>query len=135
MGRSSGAKAHPRHHQGRCCSRASAMSPATRVPDFPIMDVLADGQEILEELGVHFETSASEAAAAATLAAPVMYPSGAAVDRWHQRRVGRWPTSLRRVTGGALIIVGGLRRRPRSCRSGRMPFDEVADPAARSQAS
>ena len=33
-----------------------------------LMDVLADAQGILGELGVHFESSASEAAAAATLA-------------------------------------------------------------------
>ena len=36
-----------------------------------LMDVLADAQPILEELGVHFEPSASEAAAAATLSASV----------------------------------------------------------------
>ena len=39
-----------------------------------LMDVLADAREVLDELGVHFENSASEAAAAATLAASVMYP-------------------------------------------------------------
>ena len=33
-----------------------------------LMDVLADGEEILNELGVHFEASASEATAAAMLA-------------------------------------------------------------------
>jgi indolepyruvate ferredoxin oxidoreductase, alpha subunit len=32
-----------------------------------LMDVLADAKDILEELGVHFEHSASEATAAATL--------------------------------------------------------------------
>ena len=32
------------------------------------MDVLADAKDVLDELGVHFENSASEAAAAATLA-------------------------------------------------------------------
>src|SRR6201982_4316387 len=43
-----------------------------------LMDVLSDANDILEELGVHFESSASEAAAAATLAASVNYPlSGA----------------------------------------------------------
>ena len=31
-----------------------------------LMDVLADANDILEELGVHFENSASEATAAAT---------------------------------------------------------------------
>ena len=34
-----------------------------------LMDVLADAREILDELGVHFESSASEAGAAAMLAA------------------------------------------------------------------
>ena len=36
-----------------------------------LMDVLSDAQGVLKELGVHFEASASEAAAAAMLAASV----------------------------------------------------------------
>ena len=44
-----------------------------------LMDVLADANEILEGLGVHFENSASEATAAATLAASVNYPLRGAV--------------------------------------------------------
>ena len=44
-----------------------------------LMDVLSDAQGILGELGVHFETSASEAAAASTLAASVNYPIRGAV--------------------------------------------------------
>src|SRR5271154_4762612 len=44
-----------------------------------LMDVLSDAQGILSELGVHFETSASEAAAASTLEASVMYPIRGAV--------------------------------------------------------
>src|SRR6266567_421922 len=44
-----------------------------------LMDVLADANDILEELGVHFENSASEATAAATLAASVNYPLRGAV--------------------------------------------------------
>src|SRR6202051_4772728 len=39
-----------------------------------LMDVLTDANSILEELGVHFEHSASEATAAAMLAASVHYP-------------------------------------------------------------
>ncbi|TIT05636.1 MAG: indolepyruvate ferredoxin oxidoreductase, partial [Mesorhizobium sp.] len=39
-----------------------------------LMDVLADAQDILGELGVHFEASASEATATAMLAASVHYP-------------------------------------------------------------
>ena len=46
-----------------------------------LMDVLNDAQEILGELGVHFETNASEAAAAAMLAASVNYPLRGAVAR------------------------------------------------------
>jgi len=44
-----------------------------------LMDVLTDANDILEELGVHFEHSASEATAAATLAASVHYPLRGAV--------------------------------------------------------
>ncbi|PLC48931.1 indolepyruvate ferredoxin oxidoreductase [Pollutimonas subterranea] len=76
-----------------------------------LMDVLADAQEILDELGVHFEASASEATAAATLAASVMYPIRGAVT-W-KSTVGTNVASdalanlaSGGVTGGALIIVG-----------------------------
>src|SRR5262249_36725602 len=44
-----------------------------------LMDVLNDANDILEDLGVHFESSASEATAAATLAASVNYPLRGAV--------------------------------------------------------
>ena len=44
-----------------------------------LMDVLADAKDVLDELGVHFESSASEAAAAAMLSASVMYPIRGAV--------------------------------------------------------
>ena len=44
-----------------------------------LMDVLSDAQDILADLGVHFESSASAATAAATLAASVMYPIRGAV--------------------------------------------------------
>jgi len=76
-----------------------------------LMDVLADAQPILEELGVHFEPSASEAAAAATLSASVMYPIRGAVT-W-KSTVGTNVASdalanlaSGGVTGGALIILG-----------------------------
>jgi indolepyruvate ferredoxin oxidoreductase, alpha subunit len=39
-----------------------------------LMDVLADAEDILQELGVRFESNASEAAATAMLAASVHYP-------------------------------------------------------------
>jgi len=76
-----------------------------------LMDVLADAEEILSELEVHFETSASEATAAATLAASVMYPIRGAVT--FKSTVGTNVASdalanlaSGGVTGGALIIVG-----------------------------
>jgi indolepyruvate ferredoxin oxidoreductase alpha subunit len=76
-----------------------------------LMDVLADAEEILDELGVHFEASASEATAAATLAASVMYPIRGAVT--FKSTVGTNVASdalanlaSGGVKGGALIIVG-----------------------------
>lgn len=76
-----------------------------------LMDVLADANEILEELDVHFETSGSEATAAAMLAASVMYPIRGAVT-W-KSTVGTNVASdalanlaSGGVTGGALIIIG-----------------------------
>src|SRR3979490_723967 len=76
-----------------------------------LMDVLGDANDILEDLGVHFESSASEATAAATLAASVNYPlRGAATFK---STVGTNVASgafanlaAAGVTGGALIIVG-----------------------------
>src|ERR1044071_5284414 len=44
-----------------------------------LMDVLGDAHEIMEELGVYFENSASEATAAAMLAASVNYPLRGAI--------------------------------------------------------
>lgn len=76
-----------------------------------LMDVLADAQEILDELGVHFESSASEAAAAAMLAASVNYPLRGAVA-W-KSTVGTNVAcdalanlASGGVIGGALVIVG-----------------------------
>ncbi len=76
-----------------------------------LMDVLADAQDILLEHGIRFENSASEATAAATLAASVNYPlRGAATFK---STVGTNVASdalanlaSGGVTGGALIIVG-----------------------------
>jgi indolepyruvate ferredoxin oxidoreductase, alpha subunit len=76
-----------------------------------LMDVLTDANDILRELGVHFEHSASEAAAAATLAASVNYPLRGAVT--FKSTVGTNVASdalanlsSGGVTGGALLIVG-----------------------------
>lgn len=76
-----------------------------------LMDVLTDANDILRELGVRFEHSASEATAAATLAASVNYPLRGAVT--FKSTVGTNVASdaianlaSGGVTGGALIIVG-----------------------------
>ena len=76
-----------------------------------LMDVLADAQDILSEYGIRFENSASEATAAATLAASVNYPLRGAVT--FKSTVGTNVASdalanlaSGGVTGGALIIVG-----------------------------
>ena len=76
-----------------------------------LMDVLADAQDILSDHGIHFENSASEATAAATLAASVNYPLRGAVT--FKSTVGTNVASdalanlaSGGVTGGALIIVG-----------------------------
>jgi len=76
-----------------------------------LMDVLADAEDILNELGVHYESSANEATAAAMLAASVNYPlrgacafkapvgTNVAADALANLSSGG-------VTGGAMIIVG-----------------------------
>src|SRR5437762_12427889 len=76
-----------------------------------LVDVLADADDVLSELGSRFEASANEAAAAATLAASINYPlRGAATFK---STVGTNVASdalanlaSSGVTGGALIIVG-----------------------------
>jgi indolepyruvate ferredoxin oxidoreductase alpha subunit len=76
-----------------------------------LMDVFADANELMQELDVHFESSASEATAAAMLAASVNYPLRGAVA-W-KSVVGTNVASdalsniaSGGVTGGALVIVG-----------------------------
>jgi indolepyruvate ferredoxin oxidoreductase alpha subunit len=76
-----------------------------------LMDVLADANDILESLGVHFENSASEATAAATLAASVNYPLRGAVTFKSVVGVNVASDALSNlasggVTGGALVIIG-----------------------------
>src|SRR5256884_9946963 len=44
-----------------------------------VMDVLNDARDIMDELGIHVETNASEAGAAAVLGAPDHYPLARAV--------------------------------------------------------
>lgn len=76
-----------------------------------LMDVLSDAQDILGEYGIRFENSASEATAAAMLAASVNYPLRGAIT--FKATVGTNVASdalanlaSGGVTGGALIIVG-----------------------------
>ena len=76
-----------------------------------LMDVLADAQDILAEHNIRFENSASEATAAASLAASVNYPLRGAVT--FKATVGTNVASdalanlsSGGVKGGALIIVG-----------------------------
>src|SRR3954451_9058162 len=76
-----------------------------------LLDVLTDANDILRELCVHFEDSASEASAAAPLAASVNYPLRGAVT--FKTPVGTSVASdalanlaSGGVTGGALLIAG-----------------------------
>ena len=76
-----------------------------------LMDVLGDAREILDELGVYFENSASEATAAAMLAASVHYPLRGAVTFKSTVGLNVASDALANlasggVTGGALIILG-----------------------------
>ena len=76
-----------------------------------LMDVLADAKDVMNDLGVHFETSASEAAAAATLSASVMYPVRGAVTWKSTAGTNVAADALSNlassgVTGGALIVIG-----------------------------
>jgi indolepyruvate ferredoxin oxidoreductase alpha subunit len=76
-----------------------------------LMDVLADAREILDDLGVHFESSASEATAAAMFGASVHYPLRGAIT--FKSTVGTNVASdalsnlaSGGVTGGCLVILG-----------------------------
>jgi indolepyruvate ferredoxin oxidoreductase alpha subunit len=76
-----------------------------------LIDVLGDAKDVLDELGVVFQSSANEAAAAAMLSASVMYPLRGAVA-W-KSTVGTNVASdalanlaSGGVTGGAMVIVG-----------------------------
>jgi indolepyruvate ferredoxin oxidoreductase alpha subunit len=76
-----------------------------------LMDVLTDARDVMQDLGVHFETSASEAAAAAMLSASVMYPLRGAVTWKSTAGTNVASDALSNlasggVTGGALIIIG-----------------------------
>jgi indolepyruvate ferredoxin oxidoreductase, alpha subunit len=92
----------------------SGVSYISGYPGAPIshlVDVLTDAEDILGELGVHFEPAANEAAAAAILAASIQYPiRGAAtwksVVGTNVASDALSNLSSAGVTGGTLIIVG-----------------------------
>ena len=76
-----------------------------------LLDVLSDARDLLDDLGVHLETNASEAGAAAMLSASITYPIRGAVA-W-KSTVGTNVASdalanlsSAGVMGGALIVVG-----------------------------
>ncbi|HEY5636150.1 MAG TPA: indolepyruvate ferredoxin oxidoreductase subunit alpha [Burkholderiales bacterium] len=76
-----------------------------------MMDVLNDAHDILDELGIHVETNASEAGAAAMLGASINYPLRGAVT--FKSTVGTNVASdalsnlaSAGVRGGALIVLG-----------------------------
>jgi indolepyruvate ferredoxin oxidoreductase, alpha subunit len=76
-----------------------------------LMDVLADAEDLLSDLGVRYEANANEAAAAAMLAASVHYPIRGAVTFKGPVGVNVASDALANlsssgVTGGALVIVG-----------------------------
>ena len=76
-----------------------------------LMDVLSDAQDIMGDVGVHFESSASEATAAATLAASVHYPIRGAVTFKSPVGINVASDALANlasggVKGGAMIILG-----------------------------
>ena len=76
-----------------------------------VMDVLNDARDILDELGIHVETNANEAGAAAMLGASINYPMRGAVA--FKSTVGTNVASdalsnlaSAGVKGGALIVLG-----------------------------
>ena len=91
-----------------------------------LMDVLADANDILEGLGVHFENSANEATAAATLAASVNYPLRGircAQAAMHRRLAARRrrPVCARPATAGTVSVVVLLRPHAASAAPTAMP--------------
>ncbi len=76
-----------------------------------LLDVLADAKDILDELGVHFETAANEAGAAAMLGASINYPLRGAATWKSVVGTNVAADALSNlasagVRGGALIVVG-----------------------------
>src|SRR4051794_10053189 len=76
-----------------------------------LIDVLVDAKPLMDQLGIHLETSTSEAAAGAMLAASINYPIRGAVT-WKSpvgtnvASDGLSNISSSGVVGGAMIILG-----------------------------
>jgi len=74
------------------------------------MDVLNDARDIMDELGIHIETNASEAGAAAMLGASINYPCARrGVEVYGRTNVASDALSNLAsvgVRGGALIVIG-----------------------------
>jgi indolepyruvate ferredoxin oxidoreductase, alpha subunit len=92
-------------------SGVSYVSGYQGAPVSHLIDVLADANDMLAELGIRFEASANEAAAAATLAASVNYPLRGAATFKSTAGTNVASDALANlassgVTGGALIILG-----------------------------
>src|ERR1044072_7315534 len=92
-------------------SGVSSVAGYQGAPISHLMDVLADANEILEGLGVHFENSANDATAAATLGASVNYALRGAGTFKSVVGVSVASDALSNlasggVTGGALVIIG-----------------------------
>jgi len=92
-------------------SGVSYVSGYQGAPISHLVDVLADADDVLRDLGVRFEASANEAAAAAALAASINYPLRGAATFKSTAGTNVASDALANlassgVTGGALIIVG-----------------------------
>jgi indolepyruvate ferredoxin oxidoreductase, alpha subunit len=92
-------------------SGVSYVSGYQGAPISHLVDVLADADDVLQDLGVRFEASANEAAAAATLAASINYPLRGAATFKSTAGTNVASDALANlassgVTGGALVIVG-----------------------------
>jgi len=92
-------------------SGVSYVSGYQGAPVSHLVDVLADAGDVLRELGIRFEASANEAAAAAALAASINYPLRGAATFKSTAGTNVASDALANlassgVTGGALIIVG-----------------------------
>ncbi|HEY7242312.1 MAG TPA: indolepyruvate ferredoxin oxidoreductase subunit alpha [Xanthobacteraceae bacterium] len=92
-------------------SGVSYVSGYQGAPISHLLDVLADADDVLAELGIRFEASANEAAAAAALAASINYPLRGAATFKAPVGINVASDALANlsssgVNGGALVIVG-----------------------------